>query len=98
MNTCIFVGRLTADPELRQTDSGKLFCRFTLAVRRDENHTDFVPCVAFDATASFVTSWFNKGKMAAINAALRTDKYTDSEGKEKTSYSFLAKEVHFCGK
>lgn len=96
MNEVILIGRLTADPELKQTDSGKLICRFSLAVRRNENDTDFIPCVAFDGTAGFLSSWFTKGKSAAVRGSIRADKYTDNDGHNKTAYSVVCKDIHFC--
>ena len=78
MNKVILVGRLTADPELRQTQSGIASCRFTVAVDRrfadkntGERQADFITCQAWRQTAEFVSRYFNKGKMIAVEGSLR---------------------------
>ena len=44
MNNSILLGRITKDPEIRSTKEGKPYCRFTLAVDRDKEDADFIPC------------------------------------------------------
>lgn len=72
LNSCIIMGRLTADPELRHTNSGVACCSFTLAVERDgkpneqtgQRTADFIDCTAWRNTAEFICKWFSKGRMA----------------------------------
>lgn len=94
MNKTILVGRLTADPELRQTQSGVATCRFTVAVDRKfadknsgEKQSDFITCVAWRQTAEFVSRYFNKGKMIALEGSLRTGKYQDKNHEDVTHYT-----------
>ena len=69
INKVILMGRLTADPELRQTTTGISSCNFTVAVDRGyksangEKQTDFIRCQAWKQTAEFVSRYFSKGKM-----------------------------------
>ena len=94
MNKTILVGRLTADPELRQTQSGVASCRFTVAVDRKfadknsgERQADFITCVAWKQTAEFVSHYFSKGKMIALEGTLRTGKYQDKNHDDVTHYT-----------
>lgn len=94
MNKVILVGRLTADPELRQTPSGVASCRFTVAIDRKfadkntgEKQSDFINCVAWRQTAEFVSRYFNKGKMIALEGSLRTGKYQDKNHSDVTHYT-----------
>lgn len=94
MNKVILVGRLTADPELRQTQSGISSCRFTIAVNRNfvdkqsgERQADFISCTAWRQTAEFVSRYFNKGKMIAVEGSLRTGKYQDKNHPDVTHYT-----------
>ena len=94
MNKVVLIGRLTADPELRQTQSGLASCRFTVAVDRrfadkntGERQADFITCQAWRQTAEFVSRYFNKGKMIAVEGSLRTGKYQDKNHSDVTHYT-----------
>ena len=94
MNKVILVGRLTADPELRQTQSGVASCRFTVAVDRrfadkttGERQADFISCTAWRQTAEFVSRYFNKGKLIAIEGSLRNNNYQDRNHPDFTHYT-----------
>jgi single-strand DNA-binding protein len=106
MNKVILVGRLTADPELRQTQSGVSSCRFTVAVDRrfadkntGERQADFITCVAWRQTAEFVSRYFNKGKMICVEGSLRTGSYTDRNHSDVTHYTteVFVDNVEFVG-
>ena len=105
MNKVILIGRLSADPELRQTQSGISSCRFTVAVNRNfkndkgEYEADFLTCVAWRQTAEFVSRYFNKGKMIALEGSLRSGKYTDKNHEDVTHYTtdVYVDNVEFCG-
>ena len=106
MNKVILVGRLTADPELRQTQSGVSSCRFTVAVDRrfadkntGERQADFISCTAWRQTAEFVSRYFNKGKMICLEGSLRTGKYQDKNHPEITHYTtdVFVDNVEFVG-
>lgn len=93
MNNVNLIGRLTADPELRQTQSGISSCRFTIAVNRKfknkngEYDADFISCVAWRQTAEFVSRYFSKGSMIAVSGSLRTGKYQDKNHSDVTHYT-----------
>lgn len=93
MNQVNLLGRLTADPELRQTQSGIASCRFTIAVNRKfknengEYDADFITCVAWRQTAEFVSRYFSKGSMIAVSGSLRTGKYQDRNHSDVTHYT-----------
>lgn len=106
MNKVIITGRLTADPELRQSQSGVASCKFTVACDRrfaDKNtgkrEADFISCLAFKNTAEFISRYFNKGKMIAIEGTLRTGSYKDKKHDDVTHYTtdVLVDNVEFCG-
>jgi len=105
MNKTMIIGRLTADPELRQTQSGVASCRFTVAVNRKfknqngEYDSDFISCVAFKQTAEFVSRYFSKGKMIALEGTLRTGSYKDRNHQDVTHYTtdVFVENVEFCG-
>ena len=100
------MGRLTANPELRQTQSGIASCRFTIAVDRKfadkntgERQADFITCVAWKQTAEFVAKFFSKGKMIAAEGCLRNNNYQDKNHPDVTHYAtdVMIEQVYFCG-
>lgn len=106
MNKVILMGRLTADPELRQTQSGIASCRFTIAVNRQfadkntgERQADFITCTAWRQTAEFVSKYFGKGSMIALSGSLRTGSYQDKSHSDVTHYTtdVLVDSVEFTG-
>lgn len=106
MNKVILMGRLTADPELRQTQSGIASCRFTVAVNRafvDKNtgqrQADFITCVAWRQTAEFVSRYFRKGSMICVEGSLRTGSYQDRNHQDVTHYTteVFVDNVEFTG-
>ena len=80
LNKAILNGRLTKAPELKQTNSGKSVCSFTIAVdrSRDREKTDFVPIVAWGKTAEFVNQWFGKGDLITIVGCIEVRNYEDN--------------------
>ena len=94
-NRAIIEGRLTHDPELRQTPSGKSACRFSVAVNRDENHTDFINCAAFSEKAEFICRYFFKGKPILVEGRLSSEKWTDKNGNTRETLSVLCDRVQF---
>lgn len=105
INNVTIMGRLTADPELRQTPSGISTCTVTIAVDRNytpqgqEKQADFIPVVAWKQTAEFIARNFAKGKMIAVVGQLRTRTYTDKRYSDVTHYAMEinADSVSFCG-
>lgn len=100
MNVCIFIGRLTENPELRKTSSDISVTRFSIAVDRpyksgEDKQTDFINISAWRGTAEFITRYFTKGQRIAIEGSLRMNKFTDKDGNNRTSYEVVANNVHF---
>ena len=94
MNKVILMGRLTADPELRQTQGGIASCRFTVACDRrfadkntGERQADFITCTAWRQTAEFVSRYFNKGKLICVEGSLRNNNYQDKNHPDVTHYT-----------
>ena len=103
LNRAIIMGRLTADPELRTTNSGLAVTSFTVAVDRsyakqgEERQTDFINVVAWRQTAAFVTRYFHKGSMIAVQGSIQTRGYEDKNGNKRTAVEIVANSVSFCG-
>ena len=75
MNNIVLIGRMTKDPELKYTNNGKGNTRFTLAVQRNKEETDFINCVAWEKTAENIAEYFKKGSQIAVQGAIRTGSY-----------------------
>lgn len=96
MNVVVEVGRLTSNVELKQTESGVSVCRFTVAVYRTKEITDFLPCIAWRETAEHISRYYGKGKMIAIRGELQSRKYTDKSGAKRTAIEINIKSTSFC--
>lgn len=96
MNVCAEIGRLTTDVELKYTQKEVPVCTFILAVYRNENTTDFLPCVAWRETARFISRYFVKGRMIGVNGSLQSRKYRDKSGNERTAIEICVDKVSFC--
>lgn len=103
LNSIIIMGRLTADPELRSTSSGLSVSSFTVAVDRnyvrsgEEKKTDFINVVAWRQQADFVSKYFRKGSMIAVQGSLQTRNYEDKNGNKRVAYEIVADQISFCG-
>ena len=101
INKAILGGRLTSDPELRQTQSGVSVCSFSIAINRpkkqgEENAAaDFFRCTAFRQTAELIARGFKKGSNILVCGRLSQDKYTDKNGQKRESVSVTVDEVTF---
>ena len=92
------MGRLTSDVELKSTKSGKSVSTFTIAIdRRFTKATDFIPCVAWESTADFISKYFHKGDMIAIVGELQSGSYEDSNGNKRTKMEVNVTQASFCG-
>ncbi|NLZ71935.1 MAG: single-stranded DNA-binding protein [Clostridiaceae bacterium] len=102
MNKAILMGRLTADPELRTTQSNISVCSFTLAVDRrfknqsGERETDFIPIVAWRQTAEFVARYFGKGARIALVGSIQPRSWDDDNGVRHYRTEVIADEVYFA--
>lgn len=101
-NKVILVGNLTADPELRQTQSGASVSTFTIAVNRKynkdgNNEVDFITVVAWRQQAEFVSRYFKKGKPILVCGQLQTRTWTDNQNNKRYATEVIADEVSFVG-
>lgn len=105
LNKVILMGRLTADPELRQTPNGMSTCRITVACDRNfvpqggERQADFITVVAWRQTADFISKYFSKGRMIVVEGNLRTSSYDDKRYPDVKHYvtEVYADQVYFAG-
>lgn len=99
LNKIIIQGRLTKDVELRYTPNEKPVASFTLAVDRNgkDKGTDFINCVAWNGTATFVNGYFSKGDSAIVSGRLQMRNWEDSNGNKRISAEVVADNVYFCG-
>lgn len=97
------MGRLTYEPELRKTPSDVSVIRFQIAVDRNytakgqERKADFIDCVAWRGTAEFISQYFHKGSLIALEGTIQTDTYQDKDGNNRKRIEVLANNVSFCG-
>ena len=84
MNKCLLIGRLTKDPEIKKTSSGKSIASFTLAVnqRFNRDKTDFINCVAWEKTADYLGNYVKKGNLIAVEGRISTRNYDGPDGKK----------------
>lgn len=103
INSVVIMGRLTYEPELRSTQSGISVIRFQVACDRnyqksgEERKADFIDVTAWRQTAEFVSRYFHKGSMIAVEGSIQTDSYTDKDGNKSKSVQVVANNVSFCG-
>lgn len=100
INKTILVGRLTADPELRQTQSGISVTSFTVACNRPytsggERTADFINCVAWRQTAEFISKYFRKGNAIGVEGSIQTRKYTDKNGNNRVAFEVVVDSASF---
>lgn len=97
MNKTAFTGRLTADPELKQTTNGVAVCSFTLAVKRPrvKDKTDFINFVAWRGNAEFLTRYFKKGDAVEVSGALTSRKYQDNNGNNRVAFEVECDDIAF---
>lgn len=102
-NKCTFIGRFTADPELRTTKSGVSVTRFTLAVpssyspKGQERGPDFIYFCAWRHKAESICKFMRKGSSIAISGSLHTGKYTDKDGVTRQSFEVTVDDFNFVG-
>lgn len=100
LNHIVIMGRLTRDPELRRTNSGKAVASFTVAVDRDfsqgdQKETDFIDCVAWQKTGEFVDKYFSKGSMIVVAGRLQIRSWNDKDGNKRRTAEVVADNVYF---
>lgn len=96
MNSITLLGRLTKDPELKYSQKGTAYCRFTIAVSRpfDKDVTDFINCVALNKTAEVIANYLRKGKRVAIQGRLQIGSFEKNGNTFHTS-DVMVDNLHF---
>ena len=103
LNVVAIMGRLVADPELRTTPAGVSVCTVRIACDRNfvqqgqERQADFLDVVAWRGTAEFITKYFSKGSLIAINGRIQTRNYQDKNGNNRTAFAVVAENINFGG-
>ncbi len=99
VNSVVLVGRLTRDPELRTTSTGKNVCSFSIAVTKRIKPTDgspdadFFNIVAWGNQADYVTNYLTKGRLVAVEGRLQSRKYTTNDGANREVVEVVANSV-----
>lgn len=101
LNHCVFMGRLTKEPETRYTQNNVCVASFTIAVNRPyakdgEQKADFINVVAWNKTAEFVSKYFNKGQQVALHGRIQTRTYNDKDNKKVYVTEVVAEDVYFA--
>lgn len=101
LNNVVLIGRLTADPERKETASGTPYCQFTLAVDRptkaegEKSNADFIDCVAWRDQAESLVKYKGKGDPLAVVGSLETGSYDDSQGIRRRYARVVCRQVKF---
>lgn len=97
MNNVTLMGRLTRDPELKYSQAGKAYCRFSLAVQREFNReeADFINCLAWGKTAETIAEYLKKGRRMAIVGRIQTGNYQNSNGDTVYTTEVVADKFEF---
>jgi single-strand DNA-binding protein len=102
MNKVILMGRLTRDPEMRQTTSGVSLARFSIAVNRrfsrdGQQQADFINCTAWRQTGEFICKYFRKGSMIAVVGSLQSRSWDGTDGQRHYATEVSVEEAYFTG-
>jgi len=100
MNKVILTGRLTADPEVRESQNTTV-AKYRLAVdrrfKRDGEETaDFIPCVVFGKGAEFAKNWLKKGTKVNVIGRIQTGSYTNKDGQKVYTTDVIVEEQEFA--
>ncbi len=102
MNKVILIGRLTRDPEIRQTQNGLTTARYSLAVQRSYKNangtydSDFISCVCFKKTAEFAEKYLKKGMRIAVTGRIQAGSYQKQDGTKVYTTDVIVEEHEFC--
>lgn len=98
LNHITIMGRLTAEPELRRTNSGKGVVSFTVANDKPgkDNGASFIPCVAWEKTADFIKNYFGKGSAIIVEGRLESRQYETKDNQKRTVLEVVVSQAHFC--
>lgn len=100
-NKCILMGRLTKDPEVKYTQTGKVVTQFTLAVDRPfktpdgQKEADFIPVVVWGKPAELVGNSCQKGHRLLVDGRLQIRSYDAKDGTKRWVTEIVANSVEF---
>ena len=100
LNQVVMVGRLVADPEVKETESGKKYTNATIAVQRSYKNadgvyeTDFVDCTLFDGVATNTCEYCHKGDIIGVKGRVQTNTY-EKDGEKRKSMQIIADKITF---
>lgn len=104
LNTVQLIGRMTRDPELKQTSSGTSYCRFSIANNRNysvngekREEVSFFNCVAWGKQAEIITRYCRKGKQVAIEGRLKQNSWDDKDGKKQSTVDVVVDQLQMLG-
>lgn len=104
LNKVVLAGRMTADPELKQTASGISVLSFTIAINRrysskngeqGETQTDFINVVAWRQTAEFISKYFRKGSSICVTGSIQVRNWQDQQGQKRYATEVVADDAMF---
>ncbi len=97
MNNVTLVGRLTKDPEVKTTTTGKDTCSFSIAVDRPskEKTADFISCVAWEKNAELIGKYLSKGSRIGIIGAIQSRSWEGTDGKRIYVTEVLVNRIEF---
>lgn len=104
LNKVVLIGHMTADPELKQTQTGVNVTSFSIGVNRkftkqgEQQQTDFINIVAWRQTAEFIAKYFRKGTAICICGSIQTRSWTDNNGNKRYATEVVADEASFVEK
>ena len=102
MNVCIFIGNLTADPELRYSGNGTPIAQFSIAVnekRGDKEETEYIDFVCWEKLAETVSEYARKGRKVCVQSSFHVERWNDQQdGTRRTKVRFRARNVEFLDK
>jgi len=96
INVCIFSGNIGSEVQLKKTQDGMSVLNFSLAVRRNQNDTDWIQCSAFKEKAEFISKYFKKGSFILVRTRLKITT-SEKDGKKTTYHNYEVQEVDFGG-
>ena len=101
MNHWVGIGRLTRDPNVKYTQSGKAYASFTLAIERRKSsdgnkQADFISCVAWEKTAEVISQYVTKGQKIAVEGRIQTRSYDAQDGSKRYVTEIVVTYMEFC--
>lgn len=95
MNNITLTGRMVKDPELKYTTNNTAVLTFTLAVSRNKEETDWIPCVAWKAGAELIAKYVKKGDKLGITGRLQSRSWETKDGEKRSTLEVITNEVEF---